>query len=99
MNYYSDLFDLFQLLGMAAINLRCIKRIDGHHGLDMLDSLRKDPAVALPVILTRLQQKLEEWREDRAKKKKVWAEVNAQNYHKSLNHRSFGLSNTTKKEI
>ncbi|KAL0431680.1 UNVERIFIED_CONTAM: Paired amphipathic helix protein Sin3-like 2 [Sesamum radiatum] len=45
----------------TALNLRCIERLYGDHGLDVMDILRKNPSVALPVILTRLKQKQEEW--------------------------------------
>ena len=72
-----------------ALNLRCIERLYGDHGLDVMDILRKNPGLALPVILTRLKQKQEEWSKCRADFNKVWAEIYAKNYHKSLDHRSF----------
>jgi len=84
---------------LTAINLRCIERIYGDHGLDVLDLLRKDPAVALPVILTRLQQKQDEWSRCRADMNKVWAEVYAKNYHKSLDHRSFYFKQQDRKSL
>ncbi|XP_010683342.2 paired amphipathic helix protein Sin3-like 3 isoform X2 [Beta vulgaris subsp. vulgaris] len=71
------------------INLRCIERLYGDHGLDVMDVLRKNAILALPVILTRLKQKQEEWARCRADFNKVWAEIYAKNYHKSLDHRSF----------
>ena len=74
---------------LSAINLRCIERLYGDHGLDVMDVLRKNAILALPVILTRLKQKQEEWARCRADFNKVWAEIYAKNYHKSLDHRSF----------
>ncbi|KAJ4836782.1 hypothetical protein Tsubulata_013609 [Turnera subulata] len=74
---------------LTALNLRCIERLYGDHGLDVMDVLRKNPSLALPVILTRLKQKQEEWARCRADFNKVWAEIYAKNYHKSLDHRSF----------
>uniref|UniRef100_A0A1D1YVS6 Paired amphipathic helix protein Sin3-like 3 n=2 Tax=Anthurium amnicola TaxID=1678845 RepID=A0A1D1YVS6_9ARAE len=74
---------------LTALNLRCIERLYGDHGLDVMDILRKNPGLALPVILTRLKQKQEEWSKCRADFNKVWAEIYAKNYHKSLDHRSF----------
>lgn len=71
------------------INLRCIERLYGDHGLDVMDVLRKNAILALPVILTRLKQKQEEWARCRADFNKVWAEIYSKNYHKSLDHRSF----------
>ncbi|KAK1302225.1 Paired amphipathic helix protein Sin3-like 4 [Acorus calamus] len=73
----------------SALNIRCIERLYGDHGLDVLDVLRKNPSLALPVILTRLKQKQEEWSRCRTDFNKVWAEIYAKNYHKSLDHRSF----------
>ncbi|GMH04285.1 hypothetical protein Nepgr_006124 [Nepenthes gracilis] len=73
----------------TALNLRCIERLYGDHGLDVVDILRKNPALALPVILTRLKQKQEEWTKCRSDFNKVWAEIYAKNHYKSLDHRSF----------
>ncbi|PIN18039.1 Histone deacetylase complex, SIN3 component [Handroanthus impetiginosus] len=74
---------------LTALNLRCIERLYGEHGLDVTEVLRKNAPLALPVILTRLKQKQEEWARCRADFNKVWAEIYAKNYHKSLDHRSF----------
>ncbi|XP_062191512.1 paired amphipathic helix protein Sin3-like 3 [Phragmites australis] len=74
---------------LTPLNLRCIERLYGDHGLDVMDVLRKNSSVALPVILTRLKQKQEEWSRCRSDFNKVWAEIYAKNYHKSLDHRSF----------
>ncbi|XP_008787938.2 paired amphipathic helix protein Sin3-like 4 isoform X1 [Phoenix dactylifera] len=73
----------------TSLNLRCIERLYGDHGLDVMDVLRKNASLGLPVILTRLKQKQEEWSRCRADFNKVWAEIYAKNYHKSLDHRSF----------
>ncbi|KAI3952206.1 hypothetical protein MKW98_005901 [Papaver atlanticum] len=73
----------------TALNLRCIERLYGDHGLDVIEVLRKNTSVALPVILTRLKQKQEEWSRCRSDFNKVWAEIYAKNHHKSLDHRSF----------
>ncbi|KAG0503340.1 hypothetical protein HPP92_003412 [Vanilla planifolia] len=73
----------------TSLNLRCIERLYGDHGLDVMDVLRKNANLALPVILIRLKQKQEEWSRCRADFNKVWAEIYAKNYHKSLDHRSF----------
>ncbi|PKA63860.1 Paired amphipathic helix protein Sin3-like 4 [Apostasia shenzhenica] len=73
----------------TSLNLRCIERLYGDHGLDVMDVLRKNASLALPVILTRLKQKQDEWSRCRSDFNKVWAEIYAKNYHKSLDHRSF----------
>ncbi|KAI5057749.1 hypothetical protein GOP47_0027764 [Adiantum capillus-veneris] len=84
---------------LKAIHLRCIERIYGDHGLDVLDLLRKNVRGALPVILGRLKQKQEEWTNCRAEMNKIWAEVYAKNYHKSLDHRSFYFKQQDKKSL
>ncbi|PRQ24184.1 putative transcription regulator Others family [Rosa chinensis] len=70
----------------TAQNLRCIERLYGDHGLNVVDILRKSPTLALPVILTRLKQKQEEWTRWRADFNKVWADIYAKNHDKSLDH-------------
>ncbi|KAG4924324.1 hypothetical protein JHK87_049864 [Glycine soja] len=72
---------------LRAQNLRWIEQLYGDHGIDVLDVLRKNASRVLPVILTRLKQKQEEWARCGADLNKLWAEVYAKNYHKSLNHR------------
>ncbi|XP_047318696.1 paired amphipathic helix protein Sin3-like 4 [Impatiens glandulifera] len=71
------------------LNLRCMERIYGDHGLDVLDILKKNSHLALPVILTRLKQKQEEWARCRSDFNNVWSEIYAKNYQRSLDHRSF----------
>ncbi|KAG8383142.1 hypothetical protein BUALT_Bualt05G0153900 [Buddleja alternifolia] len=74
---------------LTALDMRCIERLYGDHGLDVMDVLKKNALLSLPVILTRLKQKQEEWARCRSDFNKVWAEIYAKNYHKSLDHRSF----------
>ncbi|KAJ0244664.1 Paired amphipathic helix protein Sin3-like 1 [Hirschfeldia incana] len=73
----------------TALNLRCIERLYGEHGLDVIDILHKNPTTALPVILTRLKQKQDEWKKCRDDFDRIWAKVYAKNHYKSLDHRSF----------
>ncbi|KAJ9564361.1 hypothetical protein OSB04_000327 [Centaurea solstitialis] len=70
----------------TALDLRCIERLYGDHGLDVMDILRRNPSLALPVILTRLKQKQEDWTKCRSDFNKVWAEIYAKNHYKSLDH-------------
>lgn len=83
----------------VALHLRCIERIYGDHGLDVSDILRKNPSLALPVILTRLKQKQEEWTKCRSDLNKVWAEIYAKNHYKSLDHRSFYFKQQDSKNL
>ncbi|XP_039159223.1 paired amphipathic helix protein Sin3-like 2 isoform X2 [Eucalyptus grandis] len=83
----------------TALNLRCIERLYGDHGLDVMDILRKNPAVALPVMLIRLKQKQEEWTRCRSDFNKIWAEIYAKNHYKSLDHRSFYFKQQDSKNL
>ncbi|KAM7252050.1 hypothetical protein ACFE04_023933 [Oxalis oulophora] len=83
----------------SVLNLRCIERLYGDHGLDVMDVLRKNASLALPVILTRLKQKQEEWAWCRADFNKVWAEIYAKTYHKSLDHCSFNFKQQDSKSL
>ncbi|XP_038703904.1 paired amphipathic helix protein Sin3-like 2 isoform X2 [Tripterygium wilfordii] len=83
----------------TALNLRCIERLYGDHGLDAMDILRKNPTLALPVILTRLKQKQEEWARCRSDFNKVWADIYAKNHYKSLDHRSFYFKQQDSKNL
>lgn len=84
---------------LSAINLRCIERIYGDHGLDMLEAVRKNTSRAMPVIHSRLVQKEEEWTRCREEMNKVWSEVYAKNCYKALDHRSFYFRSQDKKAL
>lgn len=64
-----------------------------------MDVLKKNASLALPVILTRLKQKQEEWARCRSDFNKVWADIYAKNYHKSLDHRSFYFKQQDSKSL
>lgn len=84
---------------LVALNLRCIERLYSDHGLDVLDLLKKNAYLALPVILTRLKQKQEEWARCRTEFNKVWADIYTKNYHRSLDHRSFYFKQQDSKNL
>lgn len=83
--------------GLSPVHFRCIERIYGDHGGDMVDLLRKNPGVAVPVVLARLKQKDDEWRRVQEEMNKVWKDVYEKNYSKSLDHRSFYQKQLDKK--
>ncbi|KAI3824026.1 hypothetical protein L1987_05473 [Smallanthus sonchifolius] len=83
----------------TALDLRCIERLYGDHGLDVMDILRRNPSLALPIILTRLKQKQEDWTKCRSDFNKVWAEIYAKNHFKSLDHRSFYFKQQDSKNL
>ncbi|KAF3501206.1 hypothetical protein F2Q69_00044829, partial [Brassica cretica] len=83
----------------TALNLKCIERLYGDHGVDVKETIRKDPAAALPVILTRLKQKQDEWTKCREDLNLVWADVYEKYHYKSLDHRSFSFKQQDSKYL
>ncbi|KAF3563552.1 hypothetical protein DY000_02018967 [Brassica cretica] len=63
------------------------------------ETIRKDPAAALPVILTRLKQKQDEWTKCREDLNLVWADVYEKYHYKSLDHRSFSFKKQDSKYL
>ncbi|KIJ15185.1 hypothetical protein PAXINDRAFT_134088 [Paxillus involutus ATCC 200175] len=83
-----------------SIHQRIIKKIYGREaGLDVLQAMQDTPAVAIPVVLMRLKEKEEEWKRAQREWNKVWREVDARNYHKSLDHQAINYKNIDKKAI
>ncbi|KAJ6683653.1 hypothetical protein OIU85_007352 [Salix viminalis] len=70
--------------GSAIIFERCIERLYGDQGVEILDIFHDDPLHALPILRTHLQQKKAELTEYRECQKSRWIEVYSRNHHKSL---------------
>lgn len=84
---------------LKPIHCKIIERIYGDQGKNVLDLLRKNPVVAVPVVLLRLQQKDQEWRQVKETMNANWKAVFNANYHKSLDHRSFYFKQADKKNL
>lgn len=76
-----------------------MERLYGDHCLDVMETLRRNPSVALPVMLTRIKQKQEEWSNCKSDFNKVWTDVYAKNHYKSLDHRSFYFKQQDSKDL
>ncbi len=63
------------------LHVRSIERIYGNKGPDVVEKLFNNPVVAIPVILKRLKQKDNEWRNARREWNKIWREVICQRLH------------------
>ncbi|CAD7699293.1 unnamed protein product [Ostreobium quekettii] len=83
----------------SPIHNRIIEKIYGDQGKNVLDLLKKNPVVAIPVVLLRLQQKDQEWRQVKETMNANWQAVFHANYHKSLDHRSFYFKQADKKSL
>eukprot|EP00189_Rhodosorus_marinus_P007299 CAMPEP_0184752766 /NCGR_PEP_ID=MMETSP0315-20130426/43753_1 /TAXON_ID=101924 /ORGANISM="Rhodosorus marinus, Strain UTEX LB 2760" /LENGTH=2242 /DNA_ID=CAMNT_0027232119 /DNA_START=421 /DNA_END=7149 /DNA_ORIENTATION=+ len=84
---------------LSPVHVRAIERIYGDHGSDIIEQVKLNPSVAIPVVLARLKQKDEQWRKARIEMNKIWREVCEKNYYKSLDHRSFYFKQADKKEL
>ena len=68
------------------IHQRAIRRIYGDKSVDIIEGLKRNPVVAVPLVLRRLRAKDEEWREVQKNFNKVWRDQNEKHYLKSLDH-------------
>ncbi|XP_049777829.1 paired amphipathic helix protein Sin3a-like [Schistocerca cancellata] len=86
-------FHLDDCLGgfSPTIHQRAIRRIYGDKADDVIDGLKKNPTVAVPVVLRRLKAKEEEWREAQKGFNKIWREQNEKYYLKSLDHQGINF--------
>lgn len=86
-------FKLDNCLGGTSevIHRKAIHRIYGDKAPDIIDGLKKNPAVAVPVVLKRLKMKDEEWREAQHQFNKIWREQNEKYYLKSLDHQGINF--------
>ena len=65
------------------IHQRAIRRIYGDKSVDIIEGLKRNPVVAVPLVLRRLRAKDEEWREVQKNFNKVWRDQNEKHYLKS----------------
>ncbi|GLB39349.1 putative histone deacetylase (HDAC) interacting [Lyophyllum shimeji] len=80
------------------IHTRVVKKIYGREpGLEVIQAMQDTPTVAIPVVLQRLKQKEEEWKRAQREWNKVWREVDARNYTKSLDHQAIFFKVADKK--
>uniref|UniRef100_A0A8C1J7F4 SIN3 transcription regulator family member Ab n=2 Tax=Cyprinus carpio TaxID=7962 RepID=A0A8C1J7F4_CYPCA len=73
------------------IHRKAIQRIYGDKAPDIIDGLKTNPAVSVPIVLKRLKNKEEEWREAQRGFNKIWREQNEKYYLKSLDHQGINF--------
>ncbi|KAF8899118.1 hypothetical protein BD779DRAFT_61530 [Infundibulicybe gibba] len=79
---------------------RIIKKIyGGEIGLEVIKALQDCPSVAVPVVLSRLKQKDEEWRRIQREWNRAWREVDAKSFYKSLDPQGLNTKNHDRKNI
>ncbi|GFR40981.1 hypothetical protein Agub_g1646 [Astrephomene gubernaculifera] len=84
---------------LGPLHWRSIERLYADQGPVLVDLLRKNPVVAIPVVVARMEQKDDEWRRVRVEMNRVWKRIFEANYHKSLDHRSFYFKQAEKKAL
>ncbi|KAF4580450.1 Transcriptional regulatory protein sin3 [Pleurotus pulmonarius] len=95
-------FKLKPNLGGAAksIHFRVVKKIYGRDvGLEVIQAMQDTPGQAIPIVFMRLKQKEEEWKRAQREWNKVWREVDARNYQKSLDYQSTNFKANDKKAL
>ncbi|KAK3095867.1 hypothetical protein FSP39_020142, partial [Pinctada imbricata] len=81
------------------LHRKAIQRIYGEKAPDIIDGLKKNPVVAVPLVLRRLKAKEEEWREAQRNFNKIWREQNEKYYLKSLDHQGINFKQNDIKAI
>ncbi|KAK7790679.1 hypothetical protein R5R35_008201 [Gryllus longicercus] len=94
-------FRLDDCLGGSSptIHQRALRRIYGDKAADIVEGLKKNPVVAVPVVLRRLKAKEEEWREAQKGFNKLWREQNEKYYLKSLDHQGINFKQNDLKAL
>uniref|UniRef100_A0A1Q3EYU6 Paired amphipathic helix protein Sin3a n=1 Tax=Culex tarsalis TaxID=7177 RepID=A0A1Q3EYU6_CULTA len=94
-------FRLDECLGGTSptIHQRALRRIYGDKAADIIQGLKKNPVVAVPVVLRRLKAKEEEWREAQKGFNKQWREQNEKYYLKSLDHQGINFKQNDIKSL
>ncbi|NWW58545.1 SIN3B protein, partial [Ifrita kowaldi] len=81
------------------IQRRAIYRIYGDKAPEIIESLKKNPVTAVPVVLKRLKAKEEEWREAQQGFNKIWREQYEKAYLKSLDHQAVNFKQNDTKAL
>ncbi|KAF5281319.1 hypothetical protein FQA39_LY17831 [Lamprigera yunnana] len=81
------------------LHQRALKRIYGDKAQDIIDGLKRNPSIGVPVVLRRLKAKEEEWREAQKGFNKIWKEQNEKYYLKSLDHQGINFKQNDVKAL
>ncbi|CAF0871113.1 unnamed protein product [Adineta steineri] len=84
-----------QLGGQSAFTQRqAVQRIYGERASEIIDGLKRNPRVAVPIVLKRLKSKDEEWRESKKNFERFWKEQSEKYYLKSLDYMGINCKNS-----
>ncbi|GJJ12511.1 hypothetical protein Clacol_006754 [Clathrus columnatus] len=83
-----------------SIHQKIIKKVyNRENAFEVLQALQDNPVIAVPVVLERLKLVDAEWRKNKREWEKVWREVDARNFYKSLDHQGVAFKVNDKKTI
>ncbi|RDA91533.1 hypothetical protein CP533_4355 [Ophiocordyceps camponoti-saundersi (nom. inval.)] len=83
----------------TSIFKRICKKIYGERGIEVVNDLLTHPFVVVPVLLTRMKQKDEEWRFSQREWEKVWHAQTENMYLKSLDHMGILVKSNDKRNL
>lgn len=89
-------YELDECLGGTSptIHQRAIRRIYGEKAPEIIEGLKKQPYMAVPLVIRRLKAKDEEWREAQKQFNKTWREQTEKFYLKSLDLQGISFKQT-----
>lgn len=76
-----------------------IRRLYASEASQVLEAMKKNPLVVIPIVLTRLEAKADEWRKAKERNSKTWNELNQKYYLKSLDHQGVNFKQTDTKQL
>ncbi|CAF1206769.1 unnamed protein product [Adineta steineri] len=89
-------FQLDDQLGgqSSVIQKQAVQRIYGERANEIIDGLKRNPRIAVPIVLKRLKAKDEEWREAKKNFERFWKEQSEKYYLKSLDYMGINCKNS-----
>jgi len=84
-----------QLGGQSIVTQKqAVQRIYGDRATEIIDGLKRNPRIAVPIVLKRLKAKDEEWREAKKNFERFWKEQSEKYYLKSLDYMGINCKNS-----
>lgn len=76
-----------------------IRRAYGTHATEVINGLKRNPVVSVPVVLARLTQKDDEWRRGQREWNKIWRDIYTKNYFRALDYQGINFKGNDKKTL
>ncbi|GFR16137.1 paired amphipathic helix protein Sin3a, partial [Trichonephila clavata] len=94
-----SMFSLDNFLGGTSMVLqrKALHRLYGDKTEELIEGLKRNPVVAVPIILKRLKVKEDEWRDKEKKFNEIWRNQMEQYYLKSLDHQGINFKQNDSK--